>query len=286
MSPYTFGMAATEIPVPGGLPAQTVFGCGIDSGSGSGSFSAKGPSPPVCGLRWILFLSLSLAFSQATDNLSVGLSYRLRCRPLRLSSNVIIAAVNTAGTVLSMSAGGIISQSLSATMAARVGGTILLVLGLKEVATLLWSRVARSQVYMRPEVDAVSNAAVSNFKDNSMAEVYFLAIALTMTNLAGGLAGGLAHVPMLLLCPLSFIASVVMMVLGDSIAKLILGLCTTQEIDADTERKESTAMNCRGRNDENDARSTRSSWLMATLEFLGGGLLILMGAVTFVGSFS
>jgi len=71
-----------------------------------------------------------LAFAVSLDSFSVGFTYGLRKMKIPLVSIVIIACMSAGTILLSMLIGGLISQLLSPVFAERLGGILLIGLGL------------------------------------------------------------------------------------------------------------------------------------------------------------
>ncbi len=71
-----------------------------------------------------------LAFAVSLDSFSVGFTYGLRKMKIPLVSIVIIACMSAGTILLSMLIGGLISQVLSPVFAERLGGILLIGLGL------------------------------------------------------------------------------------------------------------------------------------------------------------
>jgi putative sporulation protein YtaF len=72
---------------------------------------------------------LLLAVSSSLDNLGTGVSYGLRNICIPLSLNLVIAIVNSGGTLFSMLFGKVISEVLRPNIAGLVGAVLLIAIG-------------------------------------------------------------------------------------------------------------------------------------------------------------
>lgn len=77
----------------------------------------------------VMALSL-LAFAVSIDSFSVGFTYGLKQMRIPLASIIVIACMSAATMLLSMYIGGLLSRVLSAGMAEKIGGTLLIMLGI------------------------------------------------------------------------------------------------------------------------------------------------------------
>lgn len=95
---------------------------------------------------------LLLAFAVSLDSFSVGFTYGLRKMRIPLTSIIIIACLSAFTLLISMFLGEVMSNLLSPTFAARIGGMILIGLG-------IWVtfQTFRSQDDSRPEVEVVND---------------------------------------------------------------------------------------------------------------------------------
>ncbi|MCJ8009904.1 sporulation membrane protein YtaF [Lederbergia wuyishanensis] len=75
------------------------------------------------------FSLILLAMAISLDSFSTGLAYGLRKMKIPLKSILIIASCTAVSLGLAMFAGQLILNMLSPTMASRIGGTILIVIG-------------------------------------------------------------------------------------------------------------------------------------------------------------
>ena len=77
----------------------------------------------------VMALSL-LAFAVSIDSFSVGFTYGLKQMRIPLASIIVIACMSAATMLLSMYIGGLLSRVLSAGMAEKIGGSLLIMLGI------------------------------------------------------------------------------------------------------------------------------------------------------------
>jgi putative sporulation protein YtaF len=152
---------------------------------------------------------LSLASSSSADNLMVGIAFGVRGTRLPFLSNLLIAALNGAGTLLSMIAGNVIAGLLKPRLATWTGATVIIGIGVWMVIQEMRLRhgvglpekqpraaresIVRDTVFRR--IAAILDnpcAADSHFSGYvDFKESFLLGLALTFTNLVSGLAAGL-----------------------------------------------------------------------------------------------
>lgn len=157
-----------------------------------------------------LFTVITFALALSMDAFGTGVSYGVRQIKLPLCSLLIISALSVAAISLSMLAGQGLSRLFSITLARRLGGIILLLIGLRILFQCLRQRSRKSaahnptvleihlrslglviQVLREPHrADLDSSGAISP------REALLLGTALAMDSLAAGFA-----VPMLGLNP-------------------------------------------------------------------------------------
>lgn len=145
----------------------------------------------------MLVRALLLAVGSSVDNLAVGLSLGLAATPLRslLVVNATVAACNAIGAGLATFGGTLLGKSLPSA-APAIAALAFTYLGWQECRAW-WLDEASSLASL-----AVDNALLS------------LALPMTLNNLAGGLAGGVAGIGPLTAAGLALAASFFMMYAG------------------------------------------------------------------------
>src|SRR5271169_3576576 len=76
-----------------------------------------------------LFSILMLAVSSNLDNFGVGIAYGIRKVCIPLSSNLLIAVINTGGTFISMILGEKLYQFMQPAIANFIGSSIFIIAG-------------------------------------------------------------------------------------------------------------------------------------------------------------
>ena len=137
------------------------------------------PPPPAAWAAlpqgsWLL--ALVLAVSSSTDNFAVGLSVALAGSKLPTRVNLIIAICNAAGAMSSAAVGALLGQA-APTLAPLGSAVIFLYLAWEELSS--WKAGESASPLARSAVDGMA---------------WKLAAPMTLNNLAGGVASGVAGV--------------------------------------------------------------------------------------------
>jgi putative sporulation protein YtaF len=154
-----------------------------------------------------LFSIVLFSLACSIDNIGVGVSYGSRRVHIPLASNALIGALNAGGNLLAMIVGEEINQHLNFDTATLIGASLIVVIGLtifiKEIIALV--KVGRAGAAACAMPAEVSGFAAFTFRALCgtlfspvryegrvrLGEGLWLGIALTFTNLAGGVAAGL-----------------------------------------------------------------------------------------------
>ncbi|MGO0121856.1 manganese efflux pump [Desulfothermobacter acidiphilus] len=153
-----------------------------------------------------------LALSSNLDNVGVGISYGIRRIGIPFSSNLIIALVSTAGTVVSMCLGSEVARYVPVLLANLIGSGILVAVGVwvireswrevggvDEDSPALADPPAKANKLLEWRIRSLG-LLVQILREPSLAdqddsrriegrEALLLALALTINNLAGGFGG-------------------------------------------------------------------------------------------------
>jgi putative sporulation protein YtaF len=187
------------------------------------------------------FLSVVLlAISSNLDNLGVGISYGTRQVKISWKVNLIIALMTSIGTLLSMTFGSYIADSLNPTFSSAVGSLIIMGAGgwvifldrhhgrlggergpvsIYDVPQSIVRVLAFLKEPLRADLDASGTL--------SLYEGSLLGLALTINNVSSGIGAGMAGVNAVFTTILVFMLSIVMLsggsLLGSSFAARWLG---------------------------------------------------------------
>ncbi len=151
---------------------------------------------------------LLLAVSSNGDNVAVGLTYGFARIKVPLASNLLIAAVTGAGTLASMWIGQAIGSNMDPKLAGALGGSIIAVIGSWVVFQSIRSAVHeasgpaladQSSLTLKPGILrslflTLENplGADRNFsRQIEPKESWALAVALSLNNVANGIAAGM-----------------------------------------------------------------------------------------------
>ena len=162
-------------------------------------------------LPWAL--ALTLAFSSSTDNFAVGLSVALAGSPLPTRVNVIIAICNAAGAMAAASVGVLLGQT-APTIAPAAAAAIFGYLAHDEFSS--WSAGESSSPLARSAADGLA---------------WKLALPMTLNNLAGGVASGVAGVSGAFAGGCALVASYLMMECGYALGHRLGSLVEATSVD-------------------------------------------------------
>jgi putative sporulation protein YtaF len=160
-------------------------------------------------MNWVTLLPvLLLALSSNGDNIGVGVAYGVRRINVPLGSNVIIALITGAGTLISMLLGQTIANTMQPKIASILGGTIIAGIGIWVLAQSTRSAGRRENTGLAlvssPDVAhlgvfkkliCVLDNPVSADRDFSrridIKEGCLLAVSLSLNNVVNGIAAGI-----------------------------------------------------------------------------------------------
>ena len=144
-----------------------------------------------------------LACASSTDNFCVGFGLGLSGRTLPFHVNGFISACNAFGALVASVGGQWISSSFQLS-SALLGSMAFLVLALQEVLS---------------EDEPGDSKLNDNNKNNSA--MFWLALPMTLNNVAGGIAGGSIGIPPIMAFLYAVAASFATMVMGHSLGRSI-----------------------------------------------------------------
>jgi putative sporulation protein YtaF len=172
-------------------------------------------------------LLFSLSFNM--DNIVVGTAYGIKKIKIGVWANLIIAAVTTIGTYLSMSAGTYIAVFLPASSANLIGSLAIGLLGLYFIiqsAVKLFRNTKPKELALKNITDMMEYAEESDFNSNGKIdkkEAFFLGLGLMLNNLGTGITASLAHVNIPFTTVATFVLSILTLLLGEAIGNRALG---------------------------------------------------------------
>lgn len=160
--------------------------------------------------------SLLLALSGNVDNFAVGIAYGVKHLRISVLANLLIAGVSSVGTVISMLAGVAISQVLPNAVANALGSGVLILIGIWGIGeTLKTHKQSRKhkqssspdELAYTTYIDDPGRVDIDKSRSVELKEAWFLALALTINNLAGGIGGGISGLDIPLTTAFTFSAS-------------------------------------------------------------------------------
>ena len=164
-----------------------------------------------------IFSVLALAISSNFDNVGVGLAYGMRGICISFRSNLVIAILNTSGSLFAMLAGNWIYAVLDPRIAQLAGGLMIVAVGVivivQEIARTGRARAINNESRIQSETSLpfpllrkvwtiVMNPFVANpvcLGSMGAWETALIGLGLTMSNLVTGFAAGLMGLNIFLL---------------------------------------------------------------------------------------
>lgn len=174
---------------------------------------------------------ISFAISSNLDNMGVGMAYGIRGTCISFTANLTVAAMNSAGTIISMLAGGAIARMIDFGASGLLGGIIMMGTGvwvMMQGSRYRVNSVTMDSLYegfrnyprmsfLRRTWEIINNPLVVNphCKDiMGRAESIALGLGLTLSNLVTGFAAGMIGLNIIVLTFLTIIAGILAMWLG------------------------------------------------------------------------
>lgn len=178
----------------------------------------------------ILILSaLLFSLSSNLDNVVIGIAYGVKNIKIRILPNLIIAAVTSIGTLLSMSVGKYISIFLPNYIANFLGAAVIIILGayfLIQSIVKLINNTKSKELSLKDITDMVEYAENSDLDksgDINIKEALFVAFGLTFNNLGTGVAASITGVNIPLTVIFTFLLSIFTIMLGDALGNHVFG---------------------------------------------------------------
>lgn len=155
-----------------------------------------------------LLSALLFAVSANIDCLAIGLSYGIQSIKIDARSNLIIAVISTAGTLISMLAGEPLAALCSSETANRIGAVLLILIGLW---ILFQNRFAKQKDLKEYDRDASGRI--------ERKEAVALAFALTINNMGLGISGSITGLPIIITCFFTFLCSLIFIAVSQAAGK-------------------------------------------------------------------
>ena len=161
--------------------------------------------------------SLLFAFSANIDNFVVGLSYGIKKIKIGFMSNLLIALISLAGTVLSMLAGKIIFSFIPKNVSNYVGSIMLILIGTWTLVKPLLKNKPSDDILDHPEKADIDNSSSIDVKESIV-----LACALTINNVGLGIGASITGLNIVMTSLLTFIFSLLMIIIGHTFGSYYL----------------------------------------------------------------
>ncbi|MDA8296233.1 MAG: manganese efflux pump [Actinomycetota bacterium] len=172
-------------------------------------------------MSWLI--PLGVALTSNLDNLAAGAALGAQRRRVAAGANVVVALITALATWCAMSLGAAISHAIDRSVLNVAGAAALIAIGLASLAPTL----GRNRLSDRPErVRALRVALIGGWRTRpvgapgeavSLAQAGGLGVALSLNNLATGLAAGAAGASTLFTTLDAAVLSFVFVALGASV---------------------------------------------------------------------
>ena len=179
-----------------------------------------------------------LSFSSCLDNIVIGVAYGMKKTAIPFTSNLIIAIISSLGTLISMLFGKLLSSYISVYLSKAIGSSMIIIIGIYFILecfikmNMCENSIDKVMINNIDESDehdiAYHNKNLNHkcpYKQNKMSirESLILAFALTINNLGLGLSASLSGVNINLTVLLTFIISLITIVIGVSMGRNFIG---------------------------------------------------------------
>jgi putative sporulation protein YtaF len=178
-------------------------------------------------MHWFTVLFIGIAAN--LDNLGIGVSYSLKSTKIPLVSNLLIAVVSMVAAYISITAGTLISQYISLSIANYAGGILLILLGLKCIIDCIKQEKEKSHVFVQSNsnlskvIREPDRLDLNNDKIISWKESVLLGSALAINCLAIGFGAGITGVSPLYATFSVGLFSVLTIAFGSSVGSKLSG---------------------------------------------------------------
>lgn len=166
------------------------------------------------------FFSIMLfAVSSNLDNLIIGVSYGIKKIRIPLLSNLVIAFMAFAGTLLSMLCGEHITKWLPAGAANAIGSILLIGIGLSGLIQYGYNRRRRKPDDVQWPIHAPEKYDKNSDKTLELKETVSLGAALTVNNIGLGVGASMSGLSVWKTAAVSSFFCIALMLLGNCIGK-------------------------------------------------------------------
>lgn len=177
----------------------------------------------------LILSALLFSLSSNLDNIVIGIAYGIKKIKIKLISNLVIAFITSAGTLLSMYIGLYISKFLPNYISNALGAGAIIILGgyfaIQSIIKLIYTSNSKN-IALKDVTDMVEYAEKSdldNSSDISIKEAVFVAFSLTFNNLGTGVAASVTGVNIEFTVIATFIISILTIMFGEAIGNHLLG---------------------------------------------------------------
>lgn len=163
------------------------------------------------------------------DNIVIGTAYGIKKIKIGVYANLIIAAVTSAGTYLSMTAGTYIAKLLPDSCANTLGAAAVGLLGLYFIiqsVIKLFKTTKPKELALKDISDMMEYAEDSDSNQNGRIdkkEAFLVGLGLMLNNLGTGITASITKVNIPLTITATFILSILTLLLGEAIGNHALG---------------------------------------------------------------
>lgn len=177
----------------------------------------------------LILSALLFSLSSNLDNVVIGIAYGVKNIKIRILPNLIIAAITSIGTFLSMSVGKYIAKFLPNHIANFLGAAIIIILGayfLIQSIVKLINNTKSKELSLKDITDMVEYAENSDLDksgDINIKEALFVAFGLTFNNLGTGVAASITGVNITFTVTFTFLLSIFTIMLGEALGNHIFG---------------------------------------------------------------
>lgn len=180
---------------------------------------------------------LLFVISATLDNLVVGIAYGIKKLKILPLSNILIAFISCAGTLISMEIGKFICAFIPGCNGNVIGGSILILFGLWLIFSSFKSNVKKEEplnfnenqnmlecykshceeLLINPEKADMDNSGNIDLKES-----LFLGLVLALNNMGLGIGASIAGLSITLTCIFTFVFSLITLPLGYILGKKFL----------------------------------------------------------------
>lgn len=177
----------------------------------------------------LILSALLFSLSSNLDNVVVGVAYGIKKIKIGTIVNLIIAAITSTGTFLSMSLGIYISKFLPHSVANALGAGAIIILGVYFVTQSIMKLINNKkskELALKDITDMIEYAEKSdldNSGDINIKEALIIAFGLTFNNLGTGVAASITGVSTQFTVAFTFILSILTIILGEAVGNHVLG---------------------------------------------------------------